>query len=97
MAELDIDALDNVIHGKIRLWIMAYLSEVNPAGYLELLEKSGATNGNLATHLRKLEAAGYVIQTKSFKGRRPYTEIALTQTGREAWIGYLKALKALIG
>ncbi len=95
--DLDLDAIDDVIHGRLRLGIMAYLSAVNPASFPDLKDKTGATNGNLSTHLTKLEAAGYVRQEKGYKGKRPQTLVHLTDNGRKAWITYLDAMKALLG
>lgn len=95
--ELDLDAIDDVIHGRLRLGIMAYLSAVNPASFPELLDKTGTSNGNLSTHLTKLEAAGYVRQEKGYKGKRPQTLVHLTPQGRKAWITYLDGLKSLLG
>ncbi|MEW9798574.1 winged helix-turn-helix domain-containing protein [Alteromonas sp. CYL-A6] len=89
--------IDEVIHGRLRLGVMAYLSAVNPASFGELIEKTGATNGNLSTHLGKLEAAGYVKQEKGYKGKRPQTLVHLTDEGRAAWIDYLEAMKILLG
>lgn len=95
--EIPIDAIDDVIHGRLRLGVMAYLSAVNPASFPELLGKTGATNGNLSTHLTKLEAAGYVRQEKGYKGKRPQTLVHLTKQGRTAWIHYLDAMRSLLG
>jgi len=95
-SNIDIDAIDEVIHGRLRLGIMAYLSAVNPASFPELLSKTGTSNGNLSTHLSKLESAGYVTQEKGFAGKKPQTLISLTETGRDAWIRYLKAMKELL-
>ncbi len=92
----DIQAVDEVIHGRLRLGIMAYLSAVNPASFPELLDKTGATNGNLSTHLGKLESAGYVEQEKGYAGKRPQTLIHLTDSGREAWIAYLTAMQSIL-
>lgn len=94
--DLNLDAIDDVIHGRLRLGIMAYLSAVNPASFPELLEKTGATNGNLSTHLTKLEAAQYIRQEKGYKGKRPQTLVHLTEAGRQAWIAYLDAMKSLL-
>ncbi|WP_026942344.1 winged helix-turn-helix domain-containing protein [Hellea balneolensis] len=94
---LNLDAIDDVIHGRLRLGIMAYLSAVNPASFPELLEKTGTSNGNLSTHLTKLEGAGYVRQEKGYKGKRPQTLVHLTASGRTAWIAYLDAMKTLLG
>ena len=88
--------IDDVIHGRLRLGIMAYLSTVSPAIFGELKEKTGATDGNLSTHLKKLEEAGYVTQEKRFVGRRPQTRVHLTKPGRKAWLTYLDRMRALL-
>ncbi|NRA28899.1 MAG: transcriptional regulator [Parvularculaceae bacterium] len=93
----DAGKLDDAIHGRLRLGIMAYLSQANPATFNELKETTGATGGNLSTHLRKLEDVGYITQTKSFEGRKPLTTITLTDEGRAAFEDYLAALKPLLG
>ena len=92
-----VGAIDEVIHGRLRLGIMAYLSAVNPASFPELLAKTGSSNGNLSTHLSKLEAAGYVRQEKGYAGKRPQTLVHLTVPGRRAWIEYLDAMRELLG
>ncbi|RZO18775.1 MAG: transcriptional regulator [SAR92 clade bacterium] len=93
---VDIEAIDEVIHGRLRLGIMAYLSAVNPASFPELLDKTGASNGNLSTHLSKLEAVGYIAQEKGYAGKKPQTLVHLTDSGRDAWINYLTAMQSLI-
>ena len=92
----DHSEIDDVIHGRLRLGIMAYLSSVSPAIFGELKEKTSATDGNLSTHLRKLEEAGYVKQEKRFVGRRPQTRVHLTKAGRRAWVEYLERMRALL-
>jgi len=89
--------LDEVIHGKLRLGIMAYLSSVSAASFTELKGKTDASDGNLSVHMRKLEEAGYVSVEKSFVGRRPRTTLKLTPAGRKAWIAYLDELRRLTG
>lgn len=88
--------IDDVIHGRMRLGIMAYLISVNPATFGELKEKTGATDGNLSTHIRKLEDAGYVRLEKRFVGRRPQTRVHLTGKGRAAWMAWLDQMRALM-
>lgn len=95
--EINIQQINDVIHGRLRLGVMAYLSAVNPASFPELLSKTGATNGNLSTHLTKLERADYIRQEKGYKGKRPQTLIYLTDEGRAAWITYLDAMRSLLG
>lgn len=91
-----ISLIDDVIHGRLRLGIMAYLSVVSPASFPELIRKTESSNGNLSTHLTKLESAGYVRQEKGYSGKRPQTLVHLTDEGRSAWISYLSAMKLLL-
>ena len=98
MAEVgrfDHKAIDDVIHGRIRLGAVAYLATVKSALFGELRDKVGATDGNLSTHLRKLEDAGYIRVDKSFVERRPQTAIALTDAGRKAWLAWLERMRQL--
>lgn len=96
MSAFDADKLDEVIHGKLRLSVMAYLASVEYATFSELKQKTGASDGNLSVHLRKLEEAGYVQIDKSFVGRKPQTRARLAPAGRKAWIGYLDQLRSLL-
>ncbi len=95
-AEFDYREIDDVIHGRVRLSIMAYLSGADIADFNELKAKIGGTDGNLSVHLRKLEEAGYVGVTKQFRGRRPQTTCMLTKKGRDAWIAYIARMEALL-
>lgn len=88
--------IDDVIHGRLRLGIMAYLSTASPAIFGELKDKVGATDGNLSTHLRKLEDAGYIKQEKRFVGRRPQTRVVLTDDGRKAWLAWIDQMQGLM-
>ena len=94
--QFNTNTLDPVIHGRVRLGMMAYLASVNRASFGELKQKLEASDGNLSTHLRKLEDAGYVQVKKSFIGRKPLTEVSLSQKGRTAWIGYLGHMQSLL-
>ena len=98
MAEppLDYRALDDVIHGRVRLAAMAYLSGAGEADFSELREKTGVTDGNLSVHLRKLEDAGYIAIDKRFEDRKPVTSCSMTDQGRDAWIAYLNRMKAML-
>jgi DNA-binding MarR family transcriptional regulator len=91
----DQSALDDVIHGRLRLGVVAYLSTVESASFTELRDKVGATDGNLSTHLRKLEDADYVRVDKSFVDRKPQTRVSLTDVGRKAWLDWLDRIRTL--
>jgi DNA-binding MarR family transcriptional regulator len=94
--EFDIDAIDEVIHGRLRLGVIAYLSTVGTADFNELKSRLMATDGNLSVHLRKLEDAGYVDIDKSFVGRKPRTHVTLSDSGRAAFVRYLDAMQKLV-
>ena len=91
----DHSEIDEVIHGRIRLGVIAYLASVETALFAELKEAVGATDGNLSTHLRKLEEAGYVGVRKGFVGRKPQTRFTLTNLGRQAWNKWLDRIEKL--
>lgn len=97
MTGFDIGKLDDVIHGRMRLGIMAYLADAEVADFNELKALLQATQGNLSVHLRKLEEAGYIAIEKSFMGRKPLTRARITPQGRRAFATYLEALGKLIG
>lgn len=67
--------------------IMAILAAVDDAEFTDLREQVNTTDGNLATHLRKLEDAGYVKADKSFRDRKPVTRYRMTEEGRAAFRG----------
>jgi DNA-binding MarR family transcriptional regulator len=93
----DIGKLDDVIHGRMRLGIMAYLTNAEVADFNELKAMLEATQGNLSVHLRKLEDAGYIAIDKRFVGRKPLTRARITPAGRKAFATYLDALSDLVG
>ena len=94
--DFDIARIDEVIHGRIRLGIMAYLSGAEAADFGTLKTRLQTTDGNLSVHLRKLEEAGFVAVSKSFNGRKPLTEASLTEEGRTAFVAYLDAMAGLL-
>jgi DNA-binding MarR family transcriptional regulator len=96
VAAFDIGRLDDVIHGRMRLGIMAYLASADVADFNELKAVLEATQGNLSIHLRKLEEAGYITIEKSFLGRKPLTRARLTDAGRQAFAAYLDAIAKLL-
>ena len=98
MDDFDIGGIDEVIHGRLRLGVMAYLSGLGAglADFNELKARLQASDGNLSVHLRKLEEAGYVAIDKSFVGRKPLTRVRLTPEGRKAFVAYLEAIGRLI-
>lgn len=95
--DFDIGRIDDVIHGRMRLGIMAILAGVETADFATLKARLQATDGNLSVHLRKLEEAGFVTVDKRFVGRKPLTEASMTEAGRSAFVAYLEAMAGLVG
>ena len=87
--------LDRMIHEPARLAIMAVLSACKSADFAYLLNATGLGKGNLSSHLSKLQAAGYITITKSFKGSYPNTSCALSAAGRKAFNSYRKQYLSL--
>jgi DNA-binding MarR family transcriptional regulator len=93
----DVPALDPVVHGQLRLSVLAILSSLDEADFTYLRDRTGATDGNLSIHLGKLEDAGYLRSSKSFVARKPRTTYHMTSRGRGALVEYVKQLKAILG
>ena len=89
-------SLDRLIHERMRLGIVSALAVNESRTIKQLKALMQTTDGNLSVHARKLEDAGYVSCTKSFEGRVPRTEFALTAEGRAALERYLDHMEALI-
>lgn len=88
---------DRTIHEPARLQIVSFLAASGrQASFTELREKLGLTGGNLSVQLRKLEEAGYVSITKSFKDRKPLTRVSLTRSGFDALSHYLRELEKMV-
>ena len=88
--------LDRVIHEKGRLAIMSMLAASNELSFTEMRDALNMTDGNLTTHIRTLQEAGYVSITKSFQNNRPLTTCSLTATGRKAFTSYINLLEKII-
>ena len=88
--------IDRVIHEPARLLILAYLSVVESADFLFLMNQTGLTRGNLSAHLSKLESAGYVDIKKEFVEKIPRTLLSLTQEGRKAFQQYRHSMRQVL-
>ena len=88
--------IDRLIHEPARLMIMSALYVVERADFLFLMRQAELTQGNLSSHMNKLEAAGYIEVTKSFKGKKPHTMLRLTEAGRTAFDTYRQEMEKLL-
>jgi DNA-binding MarR family transcriptional regulator len=93
------EQLDPVIHAPARLRIVATLATLpdgDTLSFTRLQEMLDLTPGNLITHLRKLEEAGYLTSDKTGNGTASRTSVALTPGGRAALDSYTEALRELL-
>jgi DNA-binding MarR family transcriptional regulator len=87
--------LDRLVHEPGRLAILTVLSSVEDADFLFLQGATGLTKGNLSSHLSKLEDAGLVRVDKRFVGKRPNTNVRITEPGRERTARHWEQLEQL--
>jgi DNA-binding HxlR family transcriptional regulator len=85
--------LDRVIHEPGRLMVVALLFAVDRADFLYLQHETAMNKGTLSSHLSRLEEAGYVAVTKTYRGKVPQTLLSLTGAGRKAFERYRRNLK----
>ena len=88
--------LDRVIHEKGRLAIMSMLAAAPEVSFTEMRDALKMTDGNLTTHIRTLQEAGYVSVTKSFRHNRSLTTCGLTPPGRTAFSNYINLLESIV-
>jgi len=85
--------LDPLLHNQLRLSIMSLLISVESAEFNFLLEKTGATRGNLSVQINKLKEGEYIYVKKSFRNNYPLTTCKVTQKGIDAFEKYVEALQ----
>ena len=97
----DLAEVDRMVHEPARLMILMVLYTVERADFTFLMNVTELTDGNLSSHLSKLEAAGYVEVEKGYAGKKPRTRLRLTAVGHQAVEDYRgtmeQALKNLAG
>ncbi len=91
----ELATLDRVIHEPARLAIMTVLYAAGEADFLYLQRECGLTQGNLSSHLARLEEAGYVKIEKTFKGKYPLTICRPTASGRTAFEDYAQKMRVV--
>jgi len=97
---MDTDGLDPVIHAPARLRIvvtLAALADGDSLSFTRLGDMLELTPGNLITHLRRLEDAGYLTTKTTGNGRASLTSLTLTRKGRTALDTYTNTLRDLLG
>ena len=88
--------LDPVLHNQLRLAVVSLLVGVESAEFTFILERTGATRGNLSVQITNLKESGYIKVTKSFKDNYPNTSCALTAKGLREFEKYVEAIKGYL-
>lgn len=100
VAGADGGELDPLIHAPARLRIMVTLgglAEGDALTFSRLQQVLGLTAGNLITHLRRLDEAGYVLSTRSRDSGPVTTSWRLSHAGSAALDRYTETLQRLLG
>lgn len=92
----DYKQLDNLLHSRIRLAIVSILTNYKVVEFTYLRNSIGATDGNMNTHLRKLEDAKYIRVKKTFIEKKPRTFYSLTNEGNNAFRDYISQIERFI-
>ena len=95
--KLSFRALDKLLDSRVRLAVMAMLVGAEWVDFATFKSELELSDGNLASHLRKLEDAGYVELRKAFVGRKTHTSYRVTELGRQRFAVHVEALAKLVG
>lgn len=93
---LNIKSLNPLIHVPVRLGIMTILSQHERCDFSFLKQTLDTSDGNLSTHVTKLEDAGYLSITKTFQHKMPNTSYCLTELGRKELSQYLSQMRNIL-
>lgn len=88
--------INKLLENRIRLAIMSLLMVEEQLDFNAFKETLDLTDGNLASHMAKLEEAAYIQVEKRFQDRKPQTCYRATEAGRAAFRDHLSALEAII-
>jgi DNA-binding MarR family transcriptional regulator len=96
MNQPDYSKIDDVLSSRIRLGIVSLLITAEVAEFTYIKEALGLTDGNLSTHLRKLDEAGFITIDKKFVNNKPRTTVRLTDKGIAAFREYVAFLESIV-
>ena len=93
---LSFDNLHKAFESRIRLGIMSALAVNESLDFTSLKELLNVTDGNLATHIKKLEGENFIQSKKSFIDNKPNTRYSMTSEGEKAFQNHLDVLEQII-
>lgn len=94
--KVSFDDLHKAFESRVRLGIMSALAVNESLDFTSLKEYLNVTDGNLATHIKKLEKEGFIDEEKSFIDNKPNTKYYMTPEGKKAFDGYLGVMEQII-
>ncbi|WP_440999461.1 winged helix-turn-helix domain-containing protein [Fodinibius sp. SL11] len=94
--KVSIDDLHKAFESRVRLGIMAVLAVNDGLDFTSLKDVLDVTDGNLATHIKKLEKEGFVEVEKTFIDNKPHTTYYMTEEGKKAFEEHLNVLEKII-
>jgi DNA-binding MarR family transcriptional regulator len=97
MGDFNPAEVNKLIHAPIRLGIMTILNSIEEVNFNYLKNKLKVTDGNLSSHMERLEKAGYLKVKKAFVDKKPLTVYRVTNKGRKAFGDYIEHLERVIG
>lgn len=89
------NSINRIVHEPVRLAILKTLCSAKEVDFNFLLTILGVTKGNLASHIEKLQTAGYLSVKKEFRGKMPHTTYRVTPAGRREFRRYWNNMKEL--
>jgi len=89
-------AFDPIVANAGRLTILTALAVEESQEFVQLRSSTKLTDGNLASHARRLRAAGLIAVEKQFRSGKPVTSFTLTPDGRKALENHTRRLVAAI-
>jgi DNA-binding MarR family transcriptional regulator len=93
----EVAPFESLIASPGRLRILTALAAEPRLEFVRLRQHTHLTDGNLATHARRLETAGLVSIEKTFRDRKPVTHVRLTDAGRHALERHARELLEALG
>lgn len=84
-----IKEVNRIIHEPARQLLLLYIYSSEKLDFTYLKKETGMTQGNLSSHLNKLESEGYINSEKQFLNKRPLTIFRVTDLGRSAFQEYV--------
>jgi DNA-binding MarR family transcriptional regulator len=90
-------SIDALVANAGRLRIMAALAGSGRQEFVALRQSTRLTDGNLASHARRLHTAGFIQIDKQFRAGKPVTSFTLTPQGRRALESHVRHLMIAIG